>query len=97
MLLFEPTRGRGGLSSVKLPRTFTSKSTEKRANRKSNEKSLAAVVAMVLPLGYDMTQQLFGGIVTSLGGKRAGQAIGLNVLVLFVGFGLGSVIFGKFA
>lgn len=56
---------------------------------------LAPVVAMILSLGYDMTQPLFGGIVTSLGGKRAGQAMGLNVLTLFVGFGLGSLIFGE--
>ena len=56
---------------------------------------LAPVIAMVLSLGYDMTQPLFGGIVTSLGGKRAGQAMGLNVFTLFVGFGLGSLIFGE--
>lgn len=56
---------------------------------------LAPVVAMVLSLGYDMTQPLFAGIVTSLGGKRAGQAMGLNVFMLFVGFGLGSLIFGE--
>ena len=56
---------------------------------------LAPVVAMVLSLGYDMTQPLFGGIVTSLGGKRAGQAMGLNVFTLFVGFGLGSLVFGE--
>jgi predicted MFS family arabinose efflux permease len=55
---------------------------------------LAPVVAMALSLGYDMTQPLFGGIVTSLGGKRAGQAMGLNVFTLFVGFGLGSLAFG---
>ena len=55
---------------------------------------LAPVVAMALSLGYDMTQPLFGGIVTSLGGKRAGQAMGLNVFTLFLGFGLGSLIFG---
>lgn len=56
---------------------------------------LAPVVAMVLSLGYDMTQPLFAGIVTSLGGKRAGQAMGLNVFTLFVGFGLGSLIFDE--
>ena len=56
---------------------------------------LAPVVAMVLSLGYDMTQPLFAGIVTSLGGKRAGQAMGLNVFTLFVGFGLGSLLFGE--
>ncbi|MBU6491612.1 MAG: MFS transporter [Burkholderiales bacterium] len=56
---------------------------------------VAPVVAMVLSLGYDMTQPLLGGIVTSLGGKRPGQAMGLNVFTLFVGFGLGSLIFGE--
>jgi len=56
---------------------------------------LTPVVAMVLSLGYDMTQPLFAGIVTSLGGKRAGQAMGLNVFTLFVGFGLGSLVFGE--
>jgi predicted MFS family arabinose efflux permease len=56
---------------------------------------LAPVVAMILSLGYDMTQPLFGGIVTSLGGKRPGQAMGLNVFMLFVGFGLGSLVFGE--
>jgi predicted MFS family arabinose efflux permease len=55
---------------------------------------LAPVVAMVLSLGYDTTQPLFAGIVTSLGGKRPGQAMGLNVFALFVGFGSGSLIFG---
>ena len=54
----------------------------------------APLVAMILSLGYDMTQPLFAGIVTSLGGKRAGQAMGLNVFTLFVGFGLGSLFFG---
>lgn len=56
---------------------------------------LAPVVVMVLSLGYDMTQPLFAGIVTSLGGKRPGQAMGLNVFALFVGFGLGSLVFGE--
>jgi len=56
---------------------------------------LTPVVAMVLSLGYDMTQPLFAGIVTSLGGRRAGQAMGLNVFTLFVGFGLGSLLFGE--
>lgn len=55
---------------------------------------LAPAIAMVLSLGYDLTQPLFGGIVTTLGGKRAGQAMGLNVFTLFVGFGLGSLAFG---
>jgi predicted MFS family arabinose efflux permease len=58
---------------------------------------LAPVVAAALSLGYDMTQPLFGGIVTSLGGKRSGQAMGLNVFTLFVGFGLGSLAFRRAA
>src|SRR6266446_4210864 len=56
---------------------------------------VAPVVAMVLSLGYDMTQPLLAGIVTSLGGNRPGQAMGLNVFALFVGFGFGSLIFGE--
>jgi len=56
---------------------------------------LAPMVAMLLSLGYDMTQPLFAGIVTSLGGNRPGQAMGLNVFTLFVGFGLGSLIFSE--
>jgi predicted MFS family arabinose efflux permease len=56
--------------------------------------TIVPLVALILSLGYDMTQPLFGGIVTALGGKRAGQAIGLNVFILFVGFGLGSLGFG---
>lgn len=54
---------------------------------------LVPAIAFVLSLGYDMTQPLFGGIVTALGGKRAGQAMSLNVFTLFVGFGLGSIAF----
>jgi hypothetical protein len=46
--------------------------------------------ATTLSLGYDVTQPLFAGIVTSLGGNRPGQAMGVNVFALFVGFGLGS-------
>jgi predicted MFS family arabinose efflux permease len=54
---------------------------------------LAPAVALVLSLGYDMTQPLLAGIVTALGGQRPGQAMGLNVFMLFVGFGLGSLAF----
>jgi predicted MFS family arabinose efflux permease len=57
--------------------------------------SLAPLVMMTLSLGYDMTQPLLGGIVTSLGGNRPGQAMGLNVFTLFVGFGFGSLVFGE--
>lgn len=54
----------------------------------------AAVLVTALSLGYDMTQPLLAGIVTRLGGPRAGQAMGLNVFLLFIGFGLGSLVFG---
>ncbi len=54
----------------------------------------AALAVTLLSLGYDMTQPLLAGIVTQLGGKRTGQAMGLNVFILFTGFGVGSIIFG---
>ena len=54
----------------------------------------AALAVTVLSLGYDMSQPLLAGIVTAFGGKRPGQAMGLNVCLLFVGFGVGSLLFG---
>ena len=54
----------------------------------------AALAVTLLSLGYDMTQPLLAGIVTQLGGKRVGQAMGLNVFILFTGFGVGSMVFG---
>jgi predicted MFS family arabinose efflux permease len=54
----------------------------------------AAVAVTLLSVGYDMTQPLLAGIVTALGGTRGGQAMGLNVFMLFTGFGLGSLLFG---
>ncbi len=57
--------------------------------------ALAAVAVTTLSLGYDMTQPLLAGIVTSLSKERAGQAMGLNVFALFTGFGLGSMLFGE--
>jgi predicted MFS family arabinose efflux permease len=54
----------------------------------------AAFAVTLLSLGYDMTQPLLAGIVTQLGGKRPGQAMGLNVFLLFTGFGVGSILFG---
>lgn len=57
---------------------------------------LAAVAVTVISLSYDLTQPLFAGIVTELGGKkRGGQAMGLNVFALFTGFGIGSFLFGE--
>lgn len=56
---------------------------------------VAALAVTALSLGYDMTQPLLAGIVTTLGGKRGGQAMGLNVFILFIGFGVGSFLFGE--
>jgi len=57
---------------------------------------VAALAVTLLSLGYDMTQPLLAGIVTAFGGKqRGGQAMGLNVFMLFTGFGLGSLLFGQ--
>lgn len=52
----------------------------------------AGLLVTLLSLGYDLTQPLLAGIVTDLGPQR-GQAMGLNVFTLFVGFGLGSLVF----
>jgi hypothetical protein len=41
-----------------------------------------------------MTHPLFAGIVTSFGGERPGQAMGFNVFSLFIGAGVGSLVFG---
>ena len=58
---------------------------------------LVAVAAVtIISLGYDLTQPLFAGIVIELGGKQqGGQAMGLNVSALFIGFGIGSFLFGE--
>lgn len=55
----------------------------------------AALAVTTLSLGYDMTQPLLAGIVTSLDPERGGQAMGLNVFALFTGFGIGSFLFGE--
>jgi predicted MFS family arabinose efflux permease len=54
--------------------------------------AIAAAAVTVLSLGYDLTQPLLAGIVTHLSGNR-GQAMALNVFTLFVGFGVGSLLF----
>lgn len=49
-----------------------------------------AIIA--LSLGFDLTQPLLAGIVTDLRGSR-GQAVALMAFTLFIGFGLGSLLF----
>jgi len=56
---------------------------------------VAALAVTVLSLGYDMTQPMLAGIATGLGGKRIGQAMGINVFTIFLGSGLGSLLFGE--
>uniref|UniRef100_A0A0C1QRF7 MFS transporter n=1 Tax=Tolypothrix bouteillei VB521301 TaxID=1479485 RepID=A0A0C1QRF7_9CYAN len=56
---------------------------------------VATIAVTSLSLGYDMTQPLLAGIVTDLGAERRGQAMGLNVFTLFIGFGVGGFLFGE--
>lgn len=56
---------------------------------------ITTLAVALLSLGYDLTQPLLAGIVTDLGGRRGGQAMGLNVFALFTGFGFGSLLFGE--
>lgn len=53
---------------------------------------VAALLVTTLSIGFDMTQPLFAGIVTDLT-ENTGLAMGLNVFALFVGFGIGSLVF----
>lgn len=56
----------------------------------------AAFMVLVLSVGFDFTQPLFAGIVTDIGGKKqGGLAMGLNVFLLFNGFGIGAYVFGE--
>ena len=56
---------------------------------------VATLAATALSLGYDLTQPLLAGVVTNLGADRPGQAMGLNVFTLFIGFGIGGFLFGE--
>lgn len=53
---------------------------------------VTAFVIAVLSLGYDLTQPLLAGIVTDLPGP-SGRAVALMAVILFTGFGLGSLVF----
>lgn len=56
---------------------------------------VGALTVTILSLGYSMSQPLLVGIITSIGGKLLGQAMGLNIFTIFVGSGIGSMIFGE--
>ncbi|WP_159467794.1 MFS transporter [Dyadobacter sp. 3J3] len=55
---------------------------------------LACIFITTLSLGYDLSQPLLAGIVSDFGKHQPGQAMGLNVFMLFMGFGIGSLLFG---
>jgi predicted MFS family arabinose efflux permease len=52
----------------------------------------AALTITVLSLSYDLTQPLLAGIVTDLPAQR-GQSVALMAVILFCGFGAGSLVF----
>jgi predicted MFS family arabinose efflux permease len=54
--------------------------------------AVVAVSVTALSLGYDLTQPLLAGIVTDLPGRR-GQTVALMAVILFSGFGVGSLVF----
>lgn len=54
----------------------------------------ATVVITCLSFGFDLTHPLFAGIVTSLDPVRTAQAMALNTFAIFVGLGVGSLLFG---
>jgi predicted MFS family arabinose efflux permease len=54
----------------------------------------AGILVTILSLGFDMSHPLLAGLITSIDPKRRGQAMGLNACILFLGFGLGSLLFG---
>jgi predicted MFS family arabinose efflux permease len=56
--------------------------------------TVARVSVITLSLGFDLTQPLLAGIITQVGKERSGQAMSVMAFMLFVGFGLGSYLFG---
>jgi len=56
--------------------------------------TIAKVSVITLSLGFDLTQPLLAGIISQVGKERSGQAMSVMAFMLFVGFGLGSYLFG---
>jgi predicted MFS family arabinose efflux permease len=55
---------------------------------------IAGASVAFLSLAYDMTQPLFSGLVTTLGNDSSrGLAVGLSASMLFLGYGIGALIF----
>ena len=55
--------------------------------------AVAAIAFTLLSLGYDMSHPLLAGIITSVHPTRRGMAMGMNGFLVFMGFGLGSLVF----
>ena len=51
------------------------------------------LVIVALSIGFDMTHPLMSGIIAAMDPKRRGQAMGVNTFSVFIGFGLGAVLF----
>lgn len=54
--------------------------------------TFSCILIATLSLGFDMTHPLFAGIITTLS-RQKGVAIGLFAFVMFMGYGLGSLVF----
>ncbi len=52
----------------------------------------SCILIATLSLGFDMTHPLFAAIITTLS-RQKGVAIGLFAFVMFIGYGLGSLVF----
>ncbi|RBQ11488.1 MFS transporter [Pedobacter miscanthi] len=52
----------------------------------------SGILVATLSLGFDMTHPLFAAIITTLS-KQKGVAVGLFAFVMFMGYGLGSLVF----
>jgi len=55
---------------------------------------IAGASVAFLSLGYDMTQPMFAGLVTTMGNSSSrGLAVGLSASMLFLGYGIGALVF----
>jgi predicted MFS family arabinose efflux permease len=54
----------------------------------------ATLTITALSFGFDLTHPLLAGIVSALDPVRTAQAMALNTFAIFVGLGVGSIVFG---
>lgn len=54
----------------------------------------ATLFVTLLSVGFDLTHPLFSGMITTLDPKRGAQAMALNTFAVFIGMGVGSLVFG---